>query len=56
VSGARVPPASQRHIPAPSLLACIGHPAYGPDAVRAGLERFAFLLGASAGEDLFGGR
>ena len=41
---------------APSLLAYIGHPAYGPDALRADLDRFTFLLGGSDGEDLFGGR
>jgi hypothetical protein len=39
---------------APSLLAYIGHPAYGLDALRADLERFTFLLGGSDGEDLFG--
>jgi hypothetical protein len=39
---------------APSLLAYIGHPAYGPDALRADLDRFTFLLGGSDGEDLFG--
>jgi hypothetical protein len=39
---------------APSLLTFIGHPAYGPDALRADLNRFAFLLGGSDGEDLFG--
>ena len=37
-----------------SLLGFIGHPAYGPDALRADLERFVFLLGGSDGEDLFG--
>ena len=39
---------------APSLLAYIGHPAYGPDALRADLDRFTFLLGGSDGEFLFG--
>lgn len=39
---------------APSLLTFIGHPAYGPDTLRADLNRFAFLLGGSDGEDLFG--
>jgi hypothetical protein len=39
---------------APSLLAYIGHPAYGLDALRADLERFTFLLGGSDGEELFG--
>lgn len=39
---------------AASLLAYIGHPAYGPDALRADLERFAFLLGGNDGEHFFG--
>ena len=39
---------------AASLLAYIGHPAYGPDALRCDLERFTFLLGGSDGEHLFG--
>lgn len=39
-----------------SLLEYIGHPAYGPGALRADLERFAFLLGGSDGENLFGPR
>jgi hypothetical protein len=38
---------------APSLPAFIGHPAYGPDTLRADLDRFAFL-GGSDGETLFG--
>jgi hypothetical protein len=29
-------------------------PAYGLDALRSGLDRSAFLLGGSDGEDLFG--
>jgi hypothetical protein len=37
----------------PSLLAYVGHPAYGPDTLRADLNRFTFLLGGSDGEDLF---
>ncbi|MER6948180.1 hypothetical protein ABT294_29535 [Nonomuraea sp. NPDC000554] len=40
----------------PSLLAYVGHPAYGLDALRDDLERFTFLLGGSDGEDLFGER
>jgi hypothetical protein len=36
-----------------SLLAHIGHPAYGLDALRADLDRFTFLLGGSDGEHLF---
>jgi hypothetical protein len=39
---------------AASLLGFIGHPAYGPEALRADLDRFTFLLGGSDGEDLFG--
>ena len=38
----------------PSLLAYIGHHAYGPDALRADLDRFTFLLGGSDGGELFG--
>jgi hypothetical protein len=37
-----------------SLLDFIGHPAYGPDALRADLDRFTFLLGGNDGEELFG--
>jgi hypothetical protein len=39
---------------APSLLAYIGHPAYGPDALRADLDRFTFFLGGNDGEFLLG--
>jgi len=38
----------------PSLLAYIGHPAYGLDTLRNDLDRFTFLLGGSDGKDLFG--
>jgi hypothetical protein len=38
----------------PSLLDYVGHPAYGPEQLRQDLERFAFLLGGSDGEELFG--
>ncbi len=38
----------------PSLEAFVGHPAYGITQLRADLERFAFLLGGSDGEPLFG--
>ena len=37
-----------------SLATFVGHPAYNTDALRADLHRFAFLLGASDGEELFG--
>jgi len=39
---------------AASLLEFIGHPAYGPDALRADLDRLAFLLGGNDGEFLLG--
>ena len=32
----------------------VGHPAYGLAQLRGDLERFAFLLGGSDGEQLFG--
>jgi hypothetical protein len=38
----------------PSLEEFVGHPAYGIDQLRQDLERFAFLLGGSDGESLFG--
>ena len=37
-----------------SLAAYIGPPAYNLDALRADLPRFAFLLGETDGEELFG--
>jgi hypothetical protein len=36
----------------PSLLAYVGHPAYGLDTLRCDLDRFAFLLGGNDGEYL----
>jgi hypothetical protein len=45
---------SQEQALADSLAAFVGHPAYGIEALRADLHRFAFLLGASDGEELFG--
>jgi hypothetical protein len=36
----------------PSLPAYVGHPAYGLDALRCDLDRFAFLLGGNSGEHL----
>jgi hypothetical protein len=45
---------SQKQTLAHSLTAFVGHPAYTTDALCADLHRFAFLLGASDGEDLFG--
>jgi hypothetical protein len=38
---------------APSLLAYVGHPAYGLPQLRNDLNRFTFLLGGSDGEPLF---
>jgi len=35
-------------------LTFVGHPAYNTDTLCADLHRFAFLLGAGDGEDLFG--
>ena len=37
---------------AASLFDFIGHPAYGPDALHADLDRFTFLLGGDDGEFL----
>ena len=37
-----------------SLLEFIGHPAYGTRQLRDDLHRFAFLLGCTDGEGLFG--
>ena len=44
----------QKHALADSFAAFVGHPAYNTDALCADLHRFAFLLGASDGEELFG--
>ena len=38
---------------APSLLAYVGHPAYGLPQLRNDLDRFTFLLGGNDGEPLF---
>ena len=38
---------------APSLLAYVGHPAYGLPQLRNDLNRFTFLLGGNDGETLF---
>jgi hypothetical protein len=45
---------SQKQTLADSFTAFVGHPAYNTDTLRADLHRFAFLLGASDGEELFG--
>jgi hypothetical protein len=45
---------SQKQALADSLTAFAGHPAYNTDTLGADLHRFAFLLGVSDGEELFG--
>jgi len=45
---------SHKHALADSFAAFIGHPAYNTGTLCADLHRFAFLLGASNGEELFG--
>jgi hypothetical protein len=45
---------SQKQILADSFAAFVGHPAYDTGTLCADLHRFAFLLGASDGEELFG--
>jgi len=45
---------SQKQALASSFAAFAGHPAYTTDTLCADLHRFAFLLGASDGEELFG--
>ena len=45
---------SQKQILEESFAAFVGHPAYNTGTLRADLHRFAFLLGATSGEELFG--
>ena len=45
---------SQKHALADSFAAFVGHPAYNTGTLCADLHRFAFLLGVSDGEELFG--
>ena len=45
---------SQKQDLGQSLAAYVGHPAYTTEVLCADLHRFAFLLGASDGEELFG--
>ena len=45
---------SQKQTLENSFAAFVGHPAYNTDALRADLHRFAFLLGETDGEELFG--
>ena len=45
---------SQKQALADSFTAYVGHPAYNTDTLCADLHRFAFLLGETDGEELFG--
>jgi hypothetical protein len=45
---------TQKQTLADSFAAFVGHPAYTTDTLRADLHRFAFLLGETDGEELFG--
>jgi hypothetical protein len=45
---------SQKQALADSFAAFVGHPAYNTATLCADLHRFAFLLGQTDGEDLFG--
>jgi len=45
---------SQQQILADSFAAFVGHPAYNTATLCADLHRFAFLLGQTDGEELFG--
>jgi len=45
---------SQKPVLGESLTAYVGHPAYTTEILCADLHRFAFLLGDTDGEELFG--
>ena len=45
---------SQKQALAQSFAAFVGHPAHNTNALCADLHRFAFLLGETDGEELFG--
>jgi hypothetical protein len=45
---------NQKQALAQSFAAFAGHPAHNTDTLRADLRRFAFLPGASDGEELLG--
>jgi hypothetical protein len=45
---------SQKQVLADSFAVFVGDPAYNTSTLRADLHRFAFLLGASDSEELFG--
>jgi hypothetical protein len=51
---ARTPGPGHEQTLADSFATFIGHPAYNTGTLCTDLHRFAFLLGASDGEDLFG--
>ena len=50
---ARWPSGSHKPVLTDSLATYVGHPAYTTGNLCADLHRFAFLLGASDGEELF---
>ena len=45
---------NQKQLLADSFAAFVGHPAHNTNALCADLHRFAFLLGETDGEELFG--
>jgi hypothetical protein len=45
---------SQQQVLGNSLTTFVGHPAYTTETLSADLHRFAFLLGVTDGEELFG--
>ncbi len=45
---------SQNPVLRESLAAFVGHPAYNTDTLCADLHKFAFLLGETDGQELFG--
>ena len=45
---------NQKQLLADSFAAFVGHPAYNTTTLCADLHRFAFLLGQTDGEELFG--
>jgi hypothetical protein len=45
---------TQKAVLSGSLATYVGHPAYNVDDLFADLHRFAFLLGETDGEELFG--
>jgi hypothetical protein len=45
---------NQKQVLDQSFTAFVGHPAYTTETLCADLHRFAFLLGSSDGQELFG--